>query len=365
MPFYWRLSDVDHGHDEIANRMPFRVIKDEQFDYLKYDFKADEWDNLTKAYKRNETIGFINETSGQLETYGSSVNNFFLNVANKLKPEVICEIGCGAGYTIKFLEANGFNVVGIDPSEYSLRWSQKLDFKLINNFFDDTEIGETPELIICNDVFEHVPDVEIFASKVFNCLPDGGVFCFATTDSTNSIGIGDVSMFEHQHVNMFTTKSIYQILNIAGFSKIEVTNGSYGNTFHVTAMKSYHKKPQSNEIAHSLSENFFEKASKKLERFEQLYSSVEALHFYVPLRCMSYLSSVGDFGNSEIYDSNTAWRNKYIDGYSKAIRCGEDVIEDDDISFFIGSLTFQLEIKKMLIDKGVDGRNIFSPLDLV
>ena len=44
-------------------------------------------------------------------------------------------------------------------------------------------------------------------------------------------------MLEHQHVNMFTELSIYQILRNAGFSNIEVQNGSYGNTFHVIARK--------------------------------------------------------------------------------------------------------------------------------
>ena len=44
-------------------------------------------------------------------------------------------------------------------------------------------------------------------------------------------------MLEHQHVNMFTHESIMKILGAAGFGGIEVTGGSYGNTFQVYAVK--------------------------------------------------------------------------------------------------------------------------------
>ena len=67
-------------------------------------------------------------------------------------------------------------------------------------------------------------------------------FCIATTNSTESIRFGDISIIEHQHVNMFTETSIHQILTCAGFSDIEVSEGSYGNTFHIVARKVKEKK---------------------------------------------------------------------------------------------------------------------------
>ena len=121
--------------------------------------------------------------------------------------------------------------MGVDPSEYSLRWSEKIGFRLINKFFDENIFNSQPDFIYCNDVFEHIPAVDQFAAKVFSCLDNGGVFAFATTNSTESITVGDISMLEHQHVNMYTDRSIYLILADAGFVDIKIERGSYGNTF--------------------------------------------------------------------------------------------------------------------------------------
>jgi 2-polyprenyl-3-methyl-5-hydroxy-6-metoxy-1,4-benzoquinol methylase len=362
MPFYWRLSTSADAIPDILPRLPISVKEDENFDYLRYAVGDREWSVIDAAYKKNENIGFLNTESGQLHTYGSSVNNFFLDTVAQFSPRNIYEIGCGAGHSIQYLNQNGWKVTGIDPSEYSLMWSQELGFPLINDFFSGDLMKSSVDFIYCNDVFEHVRDVDVFSKEVFDCLNDGGVFCFATTNSTNSIAIGDISMLEHQHVNMFTELSIYQILNSAGFSVIHVKKGAYGNTFHVIAQK---RKGIDSNTSRSLNYSrtcpgFFERARQKLIAFENFYNGADDLHCYVPLRCMPYLASVGDYGKSHIYDSNIAWQGKYLDGYSKAIRSQDDIVMDSRSKFFIGSMTFAEEIRGILKAKGILEQQIYS-----
>ena len=50
----------------------------------------------------NENIGFLNPESGQMQTYGSSVNNFLVNELKRAQPRHnVVEIGCGAGLRAK------------------------------------------------------------------------------------------------------------------------------------------------------------------------------------------------------------------------------------------------------------------------
>ena len=63
-------------------------------------------------------IGFLNTESGQLHTYGSSVNNFFLDTVAQFSPRNIYEIGCGAGHSIQYLNQNGWKVTGIPWPTY-------------------------------------------------------------------------------------------------------------------------------------------------------------------------------------------------------------------------------------------------------
>ena len=238
MPFYWRLSDSVEGFPDIPTRLPMRVSVSGEFDYVVSRPTADEWAVLEHAYAQDANIGFLNPESGQLGTYGASVNSFIEDVARSFQPSRIFEIGCGAGATIDHLRrTGGWKVVGIDPSAYSKAWSERLGFELINDFFGPGVLDEDADFIYCNDVFEHVPEVTRFAGHVCDALRPGGVFAVATTSSTRSIELGDLSMLEHQHVNMFSDNGIREILTSAGFHEIDVGRGSHGNTFHVVARK--------------------------------------------------------------------------------------------------------------------------------
>ncbi len=357
MPFYWRLSDGQTPIPGIDRCLDIRITRDEQFDYLRYRPDAHQWGVIEKAYRQDATIGFLHPESGQLNTYGASVNRFFLSVIEARKPGHIYEIGCGAGFSIQFLKENGWAVTGIDPSEYSLRWSERLGFRLINCFFDPETMDTRADLVYCNDVFEHVPDALEFSRRVCRMLESDGLFCIATTNSTASIAIGDISMLEHQHVNMFTERSINLILHEAGFADIAISRGSYGNTLHIVARKGGGAARPA--LPAPLTGDYFGKAAGVVENFGKLYAQAPLRHAYVPLRCIPYLATVGDRGRCALYDSNVSWRGKFIDGYDGAIRSYEDVKSGPDSNFFIGSMTFHKEICDILQKRGVRKEQIF------
>jgi len=221
---------------------------------------------------------------------------------------------------------------------------------------------DKPDFIYCNDVFEHVPNVIDFSEQICRSLADGGVFCFFTTNSSSAIELGDISMLEHQHVNMFTRESITKILVAAGFGCIEVAGGGYGNTFHVYAVKGGSVGDASK--VKNVTDGFFERAEGCLQSFGEFYSQHRELHCYVPLRCIPYLASVGDYGSTPLYDSNEKWSGKYIDGYSSPIRHTQDASYTDGQTFFIGSMTFATEIRASLIKKGYPKTSLVTIGDL-
>jgi SAM-dependent methyltransferase len=360
MPFYWRLSE-SQSESVISSRLPIRIQCVQAYDYLEYRPTPSEWHAINTAYQQDANIGFLNPESGQMNTYGSSVNRFFLSVLKDFPFEKIYEIGCGAGFSIQYAAEHGFKVTGIDPSEYSLRWSERLGFDLLNTFFDETVIAGQADLIFCNDVFEHVPQVDQFCRAVYQSLKPGGVFCFSTTNSSGSIALGDISMLEHQHVNMFTEQSIYLLLQQAGFSDVSVGGGSYGNTFQVIAKKHNGVCVVPSSLPVNSCQGYFERTQRTLTRFNNFYQKIgHTSHYYVPLRCIPYLATVGNFGESDVYDSNKSWQGKYIDGYGRPIKSISDLHYQNGETFFIGSVTFYNEIKKTLMEYGYPERSIYS-----
>lgn len=355
MPFYWRLSDVAQSHPTIPQRMPMRVKKHEEFDFLESEMLPSELHVLELAYREDANIGFITPESGQLNTYGSSFNSFVLGALTEFQPKHVMEIGCGAGLTIKFLEQFGWSVVGVDPSAYSSSHSTLLNFRLIPEFFADLNLEGEIDFVYCNDVFEHISPICDFSSEVYRSLRPGGTFCFSTTASSRSIALGDISILEHQHLNMFTRRSIEEILFQAGFGRVAISKGEYGNTFQVVAEKT---RRSTQEFSRPLTAGFVSRAAKLISDFEVMYSQMHGERcFYVPLRCIPYLSSVGDF-NAKTFDSNMKWRGKFIGGMSEPIRSLEDLAGFREANFFVGSLTFESEIVERLIQSGVSSGSI-------
>lgn len=363
MPFYWRLSSGCDAVPGIDARMPVRLQVSAEFDYLELVLTAAEQACLDLAYRQDANIGFINPESGQIDTYGASVNAFFLESVKAVQPARIFEIGCGAGFSIEFMRQHGWQVTGIDPSEYSLRWSERLGFQLINEFFDADALGLDADFVFCNDVFEHIGGVVEFARQVCKALAPGGIFAFATTNSTQSVQVGDISMLEHQHLNMFTDVSIIRILRAAGFGEVRVGRGSYGNTFHVLARKNGGSLPAENGRGYC--GGYFERAQRRIEAFARLHAQLGGTcGYYVPLRCIPYLATVGDFGDHDLFDSNASWHGKYVDGYQRPIRSPQEICPGDECAFFIGSTTFFEEIRKSLMARGVPAGLIHGVSDL-
>ncbi|MEA2204515.1 MAG: hypothetical protein QOE77_1291 [Blastocatellia bacterium] len=90
---------------------------------------------------------------------------------NQLQPRTICEVGCGAGEILRQLQTQlpantEFFGYEISPHAFALcepRANERLQFKC-----EDLLAGPTPnfDLLLCIDVFEHVPDYLSFLRGV-------------------------------------------------------------------------------------------------------------------------------------------------------------------------------------------------------
>lgn len=89
---------------------------------------------------------------------------------NDLKFNSILEIGCGTGNVILNLESllniKDVTYTGCDISKVSIEIAKQRNSKKINFFVRDIDlISDTSDILLCLDVFEHVPDYLGFLEK--------------------------------------------------------------------------------------------------------------------------------------------------------------------------------------------------------
>lgn len=143
------------------------------------------------------------------------------------------DIGCGPGYFLTAAQKLGFDVYGLDPSDYIVAqaqktWGDKVQLGLIESA---NYAPESFDLVVAFDTFEHIYDPKKFLSAIHKVLKPGGVLAITTPDPTSTLskisGKNWVSYKLPEHVFYWSPETIRKIL-AEDFDVLEVrTAGQY------------------------------------------------------------------------------------------------------------------------------------------
>lgn len=128
------------------------------------------------------------------------------------------DIGCGPGYFLTAAKNLGFDVYGLDPSDYIVSMAQK-------SWRDRVKLGlietakypaETFDLVVAFDTFEHIYEPKGFLAAIHKVLKPNGVLAITTPDPTSMLakisGKNWVSFKLPEHVFYWSPETIRKIL---------------------------------------------------------------------------------------------------------------------------------------------------------
>lgn len=96
------------------------------------------------------------------------------------------DYGCGTGRSTRFLQSNGFQVIGVDISKKMLQQAMRLDSTAHYLHIKNTQIpvfNSSCDLVLSSFVLFTVPTKELLFSifkEAYRCLRNGGVFIIVT-----------------------------------------------------------------------------------------------------------------------------------------------------------------------------------------
>ena len=142
------------------------------------------------------------------------------------KDAAMLDFGCGVGDFLFYAKKKGYtNYYGIDISKQQVDYckthiSDRTEFIDGKSFLKDKET--VYDLITAHDVLEHVPKGEVMAvlGLIHHALKKGGTLIIRVPNMSNPFGL-DARFNDFTHEVGFTTKSLHQILTVAGFTHIE------------------------------------------------------------------------------------------------------------------------------------------------
>ncbi len=143
--------------------------------------------------------------------------------------QTVLDLGTGTGAVTAWLSKKpGIVATGVDSSVTQIEQAKKLfpdcSFKKADGL---TYLLENPnqfDAIICNDVVEHLPTLEItldFLSAAQHALKPGGWFFCRVPNAASLIGMH--SLFaDLTHYRLYSSNTLLQSLNLTGFIDVRV-----------------------------------------------------------------------------------------------------------------------------------------------
>jgi SAM-dependent methyltransferase len=158
-------------------------------------------------------------------TYADALEKNLQNLSGR---NAAIDIGTGSGPLLPYLLNKGFSpVIGIEPSTAAIEAAPQTLRPLIREgmFTSSMLEGVTPSLICSFMILEHLNHPGNFVTDVYQLLEPGGAFAVAVHNWRAPVNrlLGMRSpIIDVEHLQLFSPKSLCELLKKAGFVKIKI-----------------------------------------------------------------------------------------------------------------------------------------------
>ena len=143
------------------------------------------WLVQTEDYASAEELfdskyAYFSSTSESWLKHAEQYSEKISSELNLTKKSLVIEIASNDGYLLRNFIARNIPCIGIEPTDSTADESEKIGIPVIREFFGESlgkqlaQDGKQADLIIGNNVYAHVPDINNFTKGLKQALKPGG-----------------------------------------------------------------------------------------------------------------------------------------------------------------------------------------------
>lgn len=172
-------------------------------------------EHITGFYAQLEDREYSEEAEGRAKNFKT-----LLKRLKRLNPgNTLLDIGAASGIFLDLARKEGYDIEGIEPSEYLVKEAEKRYnlhlFKGTMENYIRNKPGKTFSVITLLDIIEHLVEPEDFMTKLDNLMEDNGFLVIVTPD-VNSLAARTTGSrwwhFRIAHINFFNRTSLEYLL---------------------------------------------------------------------------------------------------------------------------------------------------------
>lgn len=196
---------------------------------------------------------------------------------------LVLEIASNDGYLLKNFVAAGIPCIGIEPTAGTAAAAEKLGVPVIREFFCEqlgkrlAAAGKQADLIIGNNVYAHVPDINDFTRGLKAALKPNGTITLEFPHLMRLIEHSQFDTIYHEHFSYLSLCTVERIFRAAGLCIWDVeevsTHGGSLRIYGCHSEKARQKKP----VVNALMSEEVHRGLMNLITYKRLQASAERI----------------------------------------------------------------------------------------
>jgi SAM-dependent methyltransferase len=169
-------------------------------------------------------------------------------LAHRVPPARVLDVGCGHGAFVALLRWAGFDATGLELSPWVVEFARRtFEVPVLLGPLEQQPIPEgSLDVVVMNDVLEHLPDPAATLRRVAGLLAKDGLLVLQTPCAPEGAGFADLQragdsflkmMDEAGHLYLFGRRGMARILDQAGLGAVRFERAFFGYDMALVASR--------------------------------------------------------------------------------------------------------------------------------
>lgn len=192
----------------------------------------------------NDEYAYFSSVSS---TWLEHARNYVATIVDRigLSPEsTVVEIAANDGYLLQYVRERGIPCYGVEPTKSTATAARKKGIPIVEAFFGKTlaaelaRNGQQADLIVCNNVLAHVPDINDFVAGIATLLKPDGLATFEFPYLLNLVRENQFDTIYHEHYSYLSLTTVNRIFQVGGLRIVDVEHlPTHGGSIRVLAQR--------------------------------------------------------------------------------------------------------------------------------
>jgi hypothetical protein len=210
--------------------------------------QAEELFSADYAYFSSTSTSWLHHAAAYCEKMTTQ-----LNLSDK---SYVIEVASNDGYLLKNFVAAGVPCLGIEPTTSTADAAEKLGIPVLREFFGEqiakkiASEYQQADLIIGNNVYAHVPDINDFTIGLKEALKQGGTITLEFPHLMRLIENNQFDTVYHEHFSYLSLHAVSRIFTTAGLRIFDVEElPTHGGSLRIFGCHEGDRRPTSQAVS--------------------------------------------------------------------------------------------------------------------